>query len=198
MKKVALTGNIGCGKSTVAKIFKELGAFTVDADEIIRGFYRKGHPVYQEVLKGFGRGILDAKGNIDRKKLADIVFKDKSKLKRLEEITHRRLYKELEEFYKKLPPSAVVIVEASLFIEKGTYKNYDYTVVVYAPKEICEKRAVSKGFSEEDFNRRWSLQMPIEEKVKFADYVIDNSGSLEETKKQVEEVFEKLSKGKEL
>ncbi len=198
MKKVALTGNIGCGKSTVAKIFKELGAFTVDADKIIRNFYRKGHPVYQEVLKEFGRGILDAEGNIDRKKLADIVFKDREKLRKLEEITHRSLYKELEEFYKKLPPSAVVIVEASLFIEKGTYKNYDYTVVVYAPKEVCKKRAVSKGFSEEDFNRRWSLQMPIEEKVKFADYVIDNSGSLEETKKQVEEVFEKLSKGKEL
>ncbi len=198
MIKIALTGNIGCGKSTVAKLFKELGAYTVDADSIIRGFYRKEHTVYREVLRQFGAGILDEKGNIDRKKLADIVFKDRDKLKILESITHGALYKELDRIYKKLPPSAVIVVEASLLIEKGTYKNYDYTVVVYAPYQTCRERALSRGMNPEDFERRWKNQMPIEEKVKYADFVIDNSGDIEETKEQVRQIWEKITGGKVL
>ena len=189
MKKVALTGNIGCGKSTVAGIFRELGAYTVDADELIRSFYRKGHPVYEQVLEEFGEGILTQEGDIDRKKLADVVFNDREKLRRLEEITHTALYGELEELFKRLPPSAVVVVEASLLIEKGTYRNYDKTVVVYAPYEVCRERALGKGFSEEDFERRWRNQMDIEEKVKYADYVVDNSDGLEKTRRQVEEIY---------
>ncbi len=192
MKKVALTGNIGCGKSTVARIFSELGAFTVDADKVIKSFYRKGHPVYREVIEEFGKGVLDPEGNIDRKKLADIVFKDKEKLRRLESITHRALYEYLDSLYKNLPEDSVVVVEASLLIEKGTYKGYDKTVVVYAPYEVCRDRAVRKGFTEEDFERRWRNQMDIEEKVKYADFVIDNSGSLEDTRRQVEEVFRRI------
>ncbi|MDQ7082340.1 MAG: dephospho-CoA kinase [Aquificota bacterium] len=192
MKKVALTGNIGCGKSTVACIFAELGAFTVDADEVIRSFYRKGHPVYKEVVLEFGREVLDPEGNIDRKKLADVVFKDKEKLRRLESTTHRALYEYLDALYKELPEDSVVVVEASLFIEKGTYKNYDKTVVVYAPYEVCRDRAIRKGFTKEDFERRWKNQMDIEKKVRYADFVIDNSGSLENTRRQVEEVFKRI------
>ncbi len=192
MKKVALTGNIGCGKSTVASIFRELGAYTVDADEVIKGFYRKSHPVYERVVREFGEGILDPKGNIDRKKLADTVFSDERKLRKLEAITHSALYEELDRIYRKLPSDAVVFVEATLLIEKGTYKNYDFTVVVYAPYEICKERALRRGMSEEDFNRRWKKQMDIEEKVKLADFVIDNSGSLEDTRKQAEEVLRKI------
>ena len=189
MKRIALTGNIGCGKSTVASLFEKLGAFTVDADKLIHGFYRKEHPVYKKVVELFGESILDNAGNIDRKKLANIVFSDESKLRLLEEITHRELYRELDKIFSSLPKDAVVLVEASLLIEKGTYKNYDKTVVVYAPYEVCLERALKKGFSEEDFKRRWAKQMPIEEKVKFADFVIDNSGPLEDTKRQVREVY---------
>lgn len=192
MKKIALTGNIGCGKSTVAKIFEELGAKVIDADEVIRSFYRKGHPIYSKVLEEFGEEILDSEGNIDRKKLADIVFNDREKLRKLEEITHRALYEELESFYRSLPEDSVVIVEASLLIEKGTYKNYDKTVVVYAPYEVCKERALKRGFSEEDFERRWRNQMDIEEKVKYADYVIDNSMDLERTREQVVEAFKRI------
>ncbi len=189
MKKIALTGNIGCGKSTVASLFKKLGAFTVDADKLIHGFYRKGHPVHKKVVELFGESILDDAGNIDRKKLANIVFSDESKLRLLEKITHRELYKELDKIFSSLPEDAVVLVEASLLIEKGTYKNYDKTIVVYAPYEVCLERALKKGFAEEDFKRRWEKQMPIEEKVKFADFVIDNSGPLEDTERQVKEVY---------
>ncbi|GAB6065492.1 dephospho-CoA kinase [Aquifex pyrophilus] len=192
MKKVGLTGNIGCGKSTVADMFRSLGAYVMDADKVIHSFYRKGHPVYEKVVSLFGREILDEKGNIDRKKLADIVFKDKEKLKKLEEITHKALYEEIEKVLKNLSEDTIFILEASLLVEKGSYKNYDKLIVVYAPYEVCKERALRRGMSEEDFERRWKNQMPIEEKVKFADYVIDNSGSLEETFKQVKEVFEKL------
>ncbi|RLJ71320.1 dephospho-CoA kinase [Hydrogenivirga caldilitoris] len=192
MKKVALTGNIGCGKSTVAGMFRELGAFTVDADQVIRSFYRKGSPVYQEVLEEFGEEILSENGDIDRRKLADIVFKDREKLEKLEKITHRALYQELERLYSQLKEDTIVVVEASLLIEKGTYKNYDRTVVVYAPYEVCKERALRKGFTEEDFERRWRNQMDIEEKVKYADYVIDNSNGLEKTLRQVKELFERI------
>lgn len=192
MKRIALTGNIGCGKSTVGRMFEEMGARVLDADRIIHSFYREGHPVMLEVVRIFGKEILDGEGNINKKKLAQLVFSDREKLRRLESITHRALYRELERIYKTLEPGEIVIVEASLFIEKGTHKDYDKTVVVFAPYKVCKDRALRKGFSEEDFKRRWENQMPIEEKVKYADYVIDNSGSLENTRAQVESVFEKI------
>ncbi len=173
-------------------MFNELGAYVVDADEVIHTFYRKGHPVYEEVLREFGEGILSEDGSIDRRRLADIVFKDEGKLRRLEEITHRALYEELDRFYSRLPEDAVAVVEASLLIEKGTYRNYDRTVVVYAPYEVCKERALRRGFSEEDFERRWRNQMPIEDKLKFADYVIDNSDGLDRTREQVLKVFKAI------
>ncbi len=192
MKRVALTGNLGSGKSTVGRMLKDLGAFVIDADEVIHSFYRKGHPVLEEVVRLLGEGILDEEGNGDRKKIAEIVFKDPEKLRKLEEITHGALYEELENIYSELPEDSVVFVEAALLIEKGTYKKYDKTLLVYAPYEVCKRRALKKGMSEEDFERRWKRQMSPEEKLKYADFVIDNSGSLEETRRQTEEVFEAI------
>lgn len=192
MKKVGLTGNIGCGKSTVAKMFKELGAYVVDADKLIHSFYKKGHPVYKKVLETFGEGILNEKGDIDRKKLADVVFSDEEKLRKLEKITHEALYEELKKIEEKLPRDSILILEASLLVEKGSYKKFDKLVVVYAPYEVCKERALRRGIPPEDFERRWQLQMPIEEKVKYADYVIDNSGDFEKTYLQVKEIYKKL------
>ncbi len=192
MKRVALTGNIGCGKSTVGKMFRKLGAYVLDADRIIHSFYRKGHPVHRIVVDTFGESILDEEGNVDRKKLADLVFEDEDKLRRLEEITHGALYRELERKFRELPKDAIVFVEASLLIEKGTYRNYDRTVVVYAPYEVCRERSLQKGISEEDFERRWRNQMPIEEKIKYADFIIDNSDGIEETERQVREILERI------
>ncbi len=192
MLKVGLTGNLGCGKSTVAKMFKELSLYVFDADEIIRGFYEEKGEVYRKLVEAFGDSILDSEGNIDRKKLSSVVFMDREKLRLLENITHRALYEKLEKDFKRLPEDTVVIVEATLLIEKGTYKDYDKLIVVYAPYEICKRRAILTGISEEDFERRWAHQMPIEEKLKYADFIIDNSGSIEETKEQVKRVYQEL------
>ncbi len=192
MLKVGLTGNIGCGKSTVARMLSELSCYVFDADQIIRGFYQERGEVYRKVVELFGDDILDSRGNIDRKKLAQRVFEDRQKLLLLEEITHSALYEHLDKAFKDLPPSAIAVVEATLLVEKGTYKNYDKLIVVYAPYQVCKERALKKGFSEEDFERRWKNQMPMEEKVRYADFVIDNSDGLEETRRQVMEVYSKL------
>ena len=173
-------------------MFGELGAYVFDADEIIKGFYHKGHPVYKRVLETFGEGILKEDGSIDRQALADMVFSDEEKLRTLERITHNALYEHLDREFSRLPEDAMAVVEASLIVEKGTYKNYDKVVVVYADHDTCKRRALARGMSEEDFERRWSKQMPIEEKVKFADFVIDNRGDMESTRRQVREVYETI------
>lgn len=188
MLKIALTGNLGSGKSTAGKFFEGDGIYIFDADKIIRNFYEEGGEVYHRVIEAFGMGILDDKGNIDRKRLADLVFNDEEKLKLLESITHQALYKRLEEEFKRLAPNSIALVEASLLIEKGTYKNYHVLVVVYAPYEVCKNRTLKAGYSLEDFERRWKKQMPPEEKLKYAHFVIDNKGTLEELKGRVLEL----------
>jgi dephospho-CoA kinase len=192
MKKVGLTGNLGCGKSTVGKMFAELGATVFDADRIIRSFYIKETDVYRKVVEEFGDGILDGEGNIDRKKLAGVVFEDREKLTRLEGITHRALYDYLEKRFSELPEDSVVVVEAALIFEKGSQGYYDYTVVVWAPYVVCLERAIKKGMSREDFERRWGFQMDIDKKAMLADFVIDNSDGLERTAAQVREVYRKI------
>lgn len=194
MKRIGLTGNLGSGKSTVAGMLKELGAYVYDADRIIHSFYLKGHPVYEEVVNTFGSEILDGEGNIDRKKLAEVVFSDREKLRTLERITHTRLYEFLDKEFKKLPDDSVAVVEATLLVEKGTYRNYDGLIVVYAPLEVCRERAIKKGMEPEDVDRRLASQMDPEEKAKYGDWVIDNSGSIEETRAQVEKIYREIKK----
>ncbi len=188
MLKIALTGNLGSGKSTARIFFEEAGIRTFDADKIIRTFYEEKGEVYQEVLKAFGNKILDKEGNIDRRKLADLVFADTERLRLLESITHRALYKKLEEEFRKLPADSIVLVEASLLIERGTYKSYDVTVLVYTPYELCKRRALKAGYLSEDFERRWKNQMPPEEKLAHAHFIIENGASLADLKKRVWEL----------
>ncbi len=194
VKRIGLTGNLGSGKSTVAEMLKGLGARVYDADKIIHSFYVKGHPLYEEVVNVFGSEILDKEGNIDRRKLANVVFSDREKLRELERITHTRLYEFLEEEFRKLPDDSVAVVEATLLVEKGTYKNYDGLIVVHAPLEVCKERAIRKGMDPEDVERRLASQMSPEEKVKYGDWVVDNSGSIEETRVQVEKIYGEIER----
>lgn len=188
MLKVALTGNLGSGKSTAGKFFREAGLYVFDADLIIRKFYEERGDVYTRVVEAFGDKVLDEKGNIDRKKLANLVFEDKDKLSLLEDITHKALYKKLEEEFQRLPQKSVVVVEASLLIEKGTYRNYHATVLVYAPYELCKERSTKLGYSVEDFERRWKRQMPPEEKLRYANFIVENKKDIESLKRRVFEL----------
>lgn len=195
MLKVGLTGSIGTGKTTVLNLFKELGAYVISADQIVHKLLER-KDIKEKIKKEFGN-VFTPEGEVDRKKLADIVFTNKEKKKKLESILHPEVFKELNRFFKKVgekDPDAVAIAEIPLMIETGNYKNYDVVIVVYAPEDIQIKRLKEKGMEEEDIIRRIRSQMPIDEKVKYADIVIKNTGSLEKLKKEVESVYKRLKK----
>ncbi len=180
MLKIALTGNLGSGKSTVGSFFQEAGFHVFDADRIIRSFYEEKGEVYKKVLEAFGDRVLDKEGNIDRKTLAQIVFSDPQSLRLLESITHTELYRRLDEEFRRLPSNSIVVVEASLLIERGTYRNYHITLLVYAPYQLCRERALKTGYSPEDFEKRWARQMPPEEKGKYAHFILENIKGIQE------------------
>ncbi len=196
MLKVGLTGSIGTGKSTVSNIFKALGAYVIDADKIVHQLLSNEN-VKKEIANVLGNEIFNQDGEIDRKKVAKIIFNDADKKNKLEKIIHPKvreeINKKIQEIYNK-DPDKIVIVEVPLLIETGMYKNYDKVIVVYAPEDIQLKRLIEKGFSKEDALSRIKAQMPIDEKVKYADIVIDNTKDLDFLKRQVEEVYNKLKR----
>ncbi len=194
MIKVGLTGSIGTGKSTVSKIFQKLGAYVIDADKVVHRLLQD-KKVKEEIKQVFGNDIFDSSGNIDRKKLAKIIFNNPEMKKKLEEILHPKVRQQIEHFIKEVyekDKNAVIIAEIPLLIETGLYKNYDKVIVVYAPKDLQLKRLLNKGFSEEEALSRINSQMDIEEKLKYADIVIENTGSLKELEEKVKKVYEKL------
>ncbi len=193
MRKIGLTGSIGTGKSTVAKMLQELGAYVIDADKIVHELLKRKN-VKEKIREAFG-DVFDSKGEVDRKKLASIVFNNPEKKKILENILHPLVFQEINRFFKeveKKDPKAVAIAEVPLMIETGSYKNYDKIIVVYAPEELQLKRLLEKGMSKEEAIKRIKSQMPIDEKVKYADIVIENTSTLEDLRKKVEEVYKKL------
>ena len=196
MKVVGLTGNIASGKSEVANIFKELGAKIIDADQIAREIVKPGEVAWKDICDEFGEEILNSDRRINRVKLGEIVFNDKEKRERLNNITHPRIIervKKLIEMYKK-DNVRVVIIEAALIVEKGGLKDtVDELVVVTADEEGQIKRIIKRDdLKREDAISRLNSQMPLSEKVKHAKYVIDNSDTLDETRKQVEVLWGKL------
>ncbi len=193
---VGLTGGYASGKSTVAKMFVELGAVLIDADRLAREVVRPDKQAWFEIVAHFGKGILLKNREIDRKALGEIVFRSEAERERLNAIVHPRVLDEelraIEEI-KNREPDAIIILSVPLLIESGHYKNCDKIVVVTVDKDTQIKRLMERdGFSREDSARRISAQMPLSEKVTYADFVIDNSGSRQETELQVKEVFKKL------
>jgi dephospho-CoA kinase len=194
--RVGLTGSIATGKSSVANMLKELGAYIIDADEIAHEALKKTEKPYKQILNVFGSNILDEQGNIDRKKLGSIVLNDKQKLAVLESIIHpyvQQKRKEIEESILQHDRNAVIIYDVPLLFEKHLENSFDKIIVVYVPKDIQIKRLMKRqNISYDEALNLINLQICIEEKKKKADFVIDNSYSLENTKKQVLEVFKKL------
>jgi dephospho-CoA kinase len=198
MLAVGLTGGVASGKTTVAQILKEEGAILLDADQIARELVKPRTPTWAEVVKAFGTDILNEEGSILRKKLAALVFSDPHRRNRLNEILHPAISKEIARRLKEIgrsDPDAIVIVDAALLVETGDYREMDRLIVVTSTEaQQLERLRRRDGTSGEQALAILSSQMGAEEKVKVADFVICNEGSLEETKKRTREIFRELRK----
>ena len=196
MKVIGITGNIASGKSSAARMFEELGARIIDADEIARVVVEPGEPAWKEIVGEFGKGILEPGGAIDRKRLADLVFSDENRRKRLNEITHPRIMERIRglvrEYEKENTP--VVMIEAALIADKdGLGGLMDALIVVTADEETEIGRLMErKGYSREEAVSRLRAQTPAEEKIKHGDYVIENSGTIEDTRARVKAVWKAI------
>ena len=182
---IGLTGNIATGKSTVARMLEELGATIVDADALVHDLQRKGSPVYGAIVAAFGADILDQAGEIDRKSLGAIVFADPIQLQRLERIIHPAV---LGESLRRLStaPTSIVVYEAIKLIEAGRAEMCQALWVVTARVDVQLQRLMrDRHLSEAEARQRIEAQPPQSEKIRRATVVIENSGSLEETRRQV-------------
>ena len=192
MRNIGMTGGIGSGKNQVADIFNQLGFYTIDSDISSRKVMEKGEAAYEKIVSFFGSDILDENDNILRKKLGDIVFSDKAKLKTLENIVHPAIYeyekKERSKIYGK-DDKAVVITHAALIIESGSIDKYDALIVISCPDELQVERVMQRdNFSEEKARNIVAHQMPNEERLKYADFIIDNSSTLDDLYNEVKRV----------
>jgi len=198
MKVIGLTGNIACGKSSVASMFEEHGARVIDLDDIARKVVEPHEPAWNEIVDAFGRDILNPNDTINRKALGNIIFNDVLKRKKLNDITHPKIIDSAREAVEKYRNEnvEVVIIEAALIVEKGGINNLlDKLIVVTSDQESQIKRLLERNeLSREEALSRINSQMPGSEKVKYADYIIDNSGTQEETQKQVNNLWSKLVK----
>ena len=201
MLKVGLTGGIAAGKSVVGEMFAALGANVIQADQISHQLMQPGETVYEEVVRHFGANILNPDGNVNRSRLAELAFGSKpSRVEELNQIVHPAVIRRQQEWMEQVgrrDPHGVAVVEAALILEAGMAQNLDRLVVVTCrPEQRVERWArrlkVDQETARLEVARRMAAQLPDEEKIKAADYVIDNSGSLDETRRQVEEIFGKL------
>jgi dephospho-CoA kinase len=199
MLRVGLTGGIGCGKSTVAAMMRELGCHVLEADPLAHRLIEPGQPAREDVVREFGREILDAAGRVDRGRLAEIVFADPARLARLNAIVHPRVLAELDRELDRLArvdPSGIAVVEAALLIESGYHRGLDRLVVVWCKPEQQLARltdpAFGRGMDLHQAKRRIASQLGLEEKRKLATDEIDCSGSLAETRRQVASLVDRL------
>lgn len=197
MLTVGLTGGIASGKTTVARILEERGCTIIEADLLAHEYLKAENPVATEVIAEFGRGITDPSGKIDRRKLGEIVFGDAEKLKRLDAIIHPHVLREITNRLKKLAEPggpAIAVVVAALHIESGYYKNFNRLAVAWCTREQQIERAMGRGLTREQAEKRIASQMPLDEKREFADDLIDCSQTLDETRRQTEEALARWKK----
>jgi dephospho-CoA kinase len=195
MLRLGLTGGIASGKSAVAAMLREKGFSVLDADSLAHKLIEPGQPAYDEVLQEFGQSVLAPGGRVERAKLSAIVFHDRAKLDRLNAIVHPRVgefvFRQFEEWQRAGTRDAA-FVEAALLIESGIHKKLDGLVVAWCEPEQQLQRLRDRGLSESEARRRIAAQLPVEEKLLLATEKIDCSGSLDETRRQVEALAAKL------
>jgi len=192
-----LTGGIATGKSTVAAIFEKAGARLIDADRIAREAVRKDSPAYREIVAHFGAEVLQENGELDRKRLAAVIFGDPAEQRALERIVHPRVKEEIDrgiERVRQQAPDALLIVDIPLLFEAGMQHGLDTVIVVYAPENLQIERLMARdGLTRPEAVARIRAQMPIESKRALATYLIDNSGSMESTRAETLEVYRQLT-----
>jgi dephospho-CoA kinase len=206
--RVGLTGGIASGKSTVGEMFVALGAHLIRADEISHQLMQPGAAVYEEVVRHFGREILDADGKVNRARLAEAAFgsgvapcSENSRIQELNRIVHPAVLQKQEQWMDETgrrEPGAIALVEAALILEAGAAKQFDRLVVVTCRPEQrvqrwAERMNVDENSAQREVTRRMTAQLPDEEKMRAADYVIDNSGSLDSTARQVAGIYASLN-----
>ena len=200
MLKIGLTGGIACGKSFVLNEFRQLGVHCIDADEVAHQVILPGEPAYRDIVAHFGTGILGDDSAIDRAKLGAAVFGDEGERQRLNRIVHPRIHEELDRRLARLEAgdgseATLAMVDAALMVETGSYRKYDFVVVVSCrPEQQLERLLGRGGLARPEAQARIDSQMPIEEKVRFADFVIDNSGDRGRTRDRVREVHGQILK----
>ena len=195
MLRLGLTGGIASGKSAVAAMLREMGFAVLDADSLAHKLIESGQPAYDEVVHEFGPAVLATGGRVDRAKLSTVVFADRAKLDRLNAIVHPRVAEVIFsqfEVWRRAGVRDAVFVEAALLVESGIHKQLDGLVVAWCHPEQQLQRLLARGLSEAEARRRIGAQLPVEEKLLLATEKIDCSGSLEETRRQVEALAAKL------
>ncbi len=196
MLVVGLTGGVASGKTTVSQVLRQEGAILIDADQIARELVQPRTPAWSELIRVFGKEILEADESINRKKLAAMVFSNHQKRRLLEEILHPQIRNEIDrrvEEIRKKDPEAVVVVDAALLVETGAYRRMDKLIVVTATgAQQMERLRKRTGAAQEEAKGIISSQMALEEKVNVADFIIRNEGTMEETSKKAKEIFQEL------
>ena len=195
---VGLTGGIGSGKSSVAEMFKDEGAYLIDFDYLARVVVEPDTPAWRDIVDYFGPEIISPDRTLNRSKLAEIVFSDAKSRKALESFTHPRIFEKRDTLIKdikKKDPKAIVIVDIPLLFELSLKKKFDKVILVYVSRDVQIKRAIKRGvLTKEEVEKRLKAQIPIEEKTLLSDYIIDNEGSLKNTRDQVRKVTHELKK----
>lgn len=195
--RVALTGGIGTGKSYCLDRFARLGAPTIDADGLARQAVAPGTSGFEQVVSRFGTTVLRADGSLDRGALGSLVFSDKEARRALEAIIHPVIYRAIERWFEGLARtghSQVAIADIPLLFETGRQHEFDAVVVASCPIELQKARVIARdGLTSAEADRRLGSQIPVEEKARRADHVIDTSGSFDETDRQVRELWTLLS-----
>jgi dephospho-CoA kinase len=199
--KIAVTGGLACGKSSVCRFFKELGAYVISADEIVHQLLSPKTTLGQKVIKLIGSDIV-INNQIDRSQIAKKVFNHPQLLKALEELIHPAVRIEMEDQYQKVKESHLVslfVAEIPLLYETGGERFFDFTVVVVADESECQKRfEQSTGYGKDEYKKRMERQMSVTEKARRADYVIVNDGSLEEMQKNVFNIYQLVNRSQNL
>ncbi|MDX2042677.1 MAG: dephospho-CoA kinase [Acidobacteriota bacterium] len=198
MLKVGLTGGIATGKSFVLGVLGELGCEVMDADQTAREVVEPGQPAFEEIVEHFGRDIVGEDGKLNRAKLGAIVFNNAAEREKLNSIVHPKVFESQAKWMAEIEgrnPSAIVIVDAALMIETGSYRRFDKVVVVHCEPEIQLQRLMARNnLTQDEAMARISSQMPSAEKLKFADFAINTSLGFEDTRQQTESLYKQLTK----